>query len=105
MYSTIDIAVTPPRVEIPRAYNAAADIVDRHLETERAGHTAFIDASGTYTYVELAERINRAGNALLDLGVRMESRLAICLLDSVDFPAVFLGAIRIGRSRSPSTPC
>ena len=96
MYSTIDIAVTPPRVEIPREYNAAADIVDRHLETERAGHPAFIDASGTYTYAELAERINRAGNALLDLGVRMESRVAICLLDSVDFPAVFLGAIRIG---------
>ena len=96
MYSTIDAAARPPRVEIPREYNAAADLVDRHLETARAGHPAIIDAAGVHTYAALAERIRRAGNALLDLGVRMESRVAVCLLDSVDFPAVFLGAIRIG---------
>ncbi len=96
MYSTIDLTVDPPRVDVPREYNAARDIVDRHLGTERAGRPAFIDASGTWTYAELAERINRAGNALAELGVRMESRVAMCLLDSVDFPAVFLGAIRIG---------
>ena len=96
MYSSVDITANPPRVEIPRDYNAARDIVDRHLGTERAGHTAVIDAGGAYTYAELAERINRAGNALIELGVRMENRVAVCLLDSVDFPAVFLGAIRIG---------
>ena len=96
MYSSVDLTAHPPRVEIPREYNAARDLVDRHLATERAGHPAVIDADGTYTYAELAERVRRAGNALLDLGVRMESRVAICLLDSVDFPAVFLGAIRIG---------
>ena len=96
MYSSVDLTAHPPRVEIPREYNAARDLVDRHLATERAGHPAVIDADGTYTYAELAERVRRAGNALLDLGVRMESRVAICLLDSVDFPAAFLGAMRIG---------
>lgn len=96
MYSSVDLTAHPPRVEIPREYNAARDLVDRHLATERAGHPAVIDADGTYTYAELAERVRRAGNALLGLGARMESRVAICLLDSVDFPAVFLGAIRIG---------
>ena len=96
MYSSVDLTACPPRVEIPREYNAARDLVDRHLGTERAGHPAVVDADGTYTYAELAERVRRAGNTLLGLGVRMESRVAICLLDSVDFPAVFLGAIRIG---------
>ena len=96
MYSTVDISCDPPRVDIPREYNAARDIVDRHLGTERVGHPAIIDASGAWTYAELAERINRAGNALEGLGVGMESRVAMCLLDTVDFPAVFLGAIRIG---------
>ena len=96
MYSSIDISVDPPRVDFPRAYNAAQDIVDRHLGAGRAGHPAIIDAAGTWTYAELAERINRAGNALAGLGMRMEGRVAMCLLDSVDFPAVFLGAIRIG---------
>ena len=96
MFSTIDIGAGPPRVDIPREYNAARDIVDRHLGTGRARHPAVVDAEGAYTYAELAERINRCGNALLALGVRMENRVAMCMLDSVDFPAVFLGAIRIG---------
>ena len=96
MFSTIDATSRPPRVDIPREYNAAQDIVDRHLGTERAGHTAIVDVAGAFTYAQLAERINRAGNALRDLGVRMENRVAMCMLDSVDFPAVFLGAIRIG---------
>ena len=96
MFSTIDTSTRPPRVDIPREYNAAQDIVDRHLDTERAGHTAIVDAQGAWTYADLAQRVNRAGNALAALGVRMENRVAICMLDSVDFPAVFLGAIRLG---------
>ena len=105
MYSTIDAAARPLRVDVPREYNAAADIVDRHLGTDRAGHTAVIDAGGAYPYTELAERINRAGNALRDLGVRMETRVAVCLLDSVDFPPSSWGRSSLGRSRFPSTPC
>ena len=96
MYSSIDPTARPPRVVLPREYNAAADLVDRHLGTDRAAHTAIIDADGAWTYAALAERINRAGNALAGLGVRTESRVAICLLDSVDFPAVFLGAMKRG---------
>ena len=96
MYSTIDAGASPPRVDVPREYNAACDLVDRHLGTERAGRTAIIDAAGAYTYAELAERIGRAGNALRALGSGMETRVAVCLPDSVDFPAVFLGAIRAG---------
>ena len=96
MFSSVDATARPPRVDIPREYNAAHDIVDRHLRTERAGHTAIIDSNDAVSYAELAERVNRAGNALGELGVRMENRVAMCMLDSVDFPAVFLGAIRIG---------
>ena len=96
MFSTIDATADPPRVDIPRAYNAAQDLVDRHLGTDRAGHPAVIDATGAWTYAQVAERVNRAGNALRGLGVRMEDRVAMCLLDSVDFPAVFLGAIKVG---------
>lgn len=96
MYSTIDPSTNPPRVDLPREYNAAADIVDRHLGTERAGHVAIIDANGAHTYAELGERINRAGNALRGLGIDIEHRVALCLPDSVDFPAVFLGAMKVG---------
>ena len=81
---------------IPREYNAAVDLIERNLEAGRAGKIAYIDDSGRYTYGELAERVNRAANALVTLGIRREERIALALLDTIDFPAVFLGAIKAG---------
>jgi benzoate-CoA ligase len=88
--------VSPPRVDIPRAYNAAHDLIERNLAAGRAGKTLYIDDAGRYTYGELAERVNRAADALLSLGLRMESRIMLCHLDTIDFPSVFLGAIKAG---------
>ncbi|NKC14473.1 MAG: benzoate-CoA ligase family protein [Gammaproteobacteria bacterium] len=85
-----------PRFEFPREYNAANEFIDRHVLEGRAGRRALVDRSGAYTYGELAERVNRAGNALLASGAKQETRVALCLLDTVDFPAVFWGAIKAG---------
>ena len=95
-YSEVDAGQTPPRVTIPRDYNAAADLVDRNLARGNAKRTALIDDNGSYTYAELAERVNRAGNALVNLGLTQESRVAMALLDTVDFPSVFFGAMKAG---------
>src|SRR5919197_729298 len=76
-------------------YNAALDLIERNL-TARPEKTAYIDDQGSYTYAELAERINRCANALTGLGLSMESRVMVCLLDTIDFPTVFLGAIKAG---------
>lgn len=83
-------------IELPRDYNAATDFIDRHLAAGRGNHTAVIDDNNAYTYSELHERVNRAGNALLRLGLRQESRVAIIMHDSVNYPAVFWGAIKAG---------
>ncbi|MCC5858106.1 MAG: benzoate-CoA ligase family protein [Ectothiorhodospiraceae bacterium] len=83
-------------LDIPRDYNAASDFIDQHLTGDRRDHLAVIDDHGRYTYRELAERMNRAGNALRQLGLRQESRVVMIMLDSVDFPAVFWGAIKAG---------
>src|SRR5208282_2686346 len=88
-------AAEAPRVSIPRDYNAAVDLVDRHLPV-RAGKTAFIDDRTSLTYAQLAERVDRAANALRKLGIEPENRIALCLLDTVDFPVAFLGAIKAG---------
>jgi benzoate-CoA ligase len=77
-------------------YNAAVDLLERNLAPERAGKIAFIDESGTHTYAELAERANRCANALRELGLQPEQRVLLCLYDSIDFPACFLGAIKAG---------
>jgi benzoate-CoA ligase len=77
-------------------YNAAVDLLERNLTPERAGRTAVIDADGPHTYAELAERANRCANALLGLGIQPEQRVLLCIYDSIDFPACFLGAIKAG---------
>ena len=92
----VDRSGTPATVELPRAYNAAVEFIDANLAKGRGQTTAFIDDAGRYTYGELAERVNRAGNALRALGAGMETRVLMCMLDDIDFPAVFWGAIKAG---------
>ncbi len=81
---------------IPRDYNFAADILARNLGAGRGGKIAFIDAGGEYTYAALAERVERFGHVLRSLGIRREERILICLLDSIEWPTAFLGAIKAG---------
>ena len=95
-YATIDYATTPPRIDVPRDYNASVELLDRNLERGLGNKTALIDDSGSYTYGELAKRVNRAASALRRAGADMETRVLLCLLDGVDFPSMFLGAIRAG---------
>jgi benzoate-CoA ligase len=83
-------------MDLPRDYNAAVDLVGRNLGAGRANKVAYIDDSGSCTYGELAERVDRAANALRALGIERESRVAIAMLDSADWVALFLGAIKAG---------
>jgi len=81
---------------VPRDYNFAADILKRNLDAGRANKTAFIDHRGKYNYADLADRVERFGHVLRALGLRMEERVLICLLDTIDWPTAFLGAIKAG---------
>ncbi|HYD57977.1 MAG TPA: benzoate-CoA ligase family protein [Burkholderiales bacterium] len=83
-------------MEIPRSYNAAADLVERNLAAGRGGRVAFVDDAGKCTYAELAERVNRFGSGLLSLGLEMENRVLIAMVDTIDWPVAFLGSIRAG---------
>ena len=94
--SRIDLQYSPPRVELPRDYNAAYDLLQRHVVEGRGDRIAVIDDGGRYTYREVADRALRAAGALAGLGVAPEQRVAMVMLDSVDFVATFLGAIALG---------
>jgi benzoate-CoA ligase len=83
-------------MELPREYNAAVDLVGRNLAAGRGAKVAYLDDAGSVTYAQLAERVDRAANALRSLGIAREERIAIAMLDSADWVAVFLGAIKAG---------
>ncbi|MDC0716473.1 benzoate-CoA ligase family protein [Nannocystis bainbridge] len=80
----------------PREYNAAVDLIERNLARGLADKIAYFDAFGPVTYAALAERVDRAGDLLRGLGLQVEQRVLLALVDTVDFVAVFLGAIKIG---------
>jgi 4-hydroxybenzoate-CoA ligase len=76
--------------------NAADYFIDRHLANGRGEAVVFTDPWRRLTYTELAAATRRFGSALRQAGVGRERRVALLLLDTVDFPVAFWGAIRAG---------
>ncbi len=95
-FSVTDLTSSPPRVVFPRAYNAAIDLLDRNVAEGRGDKIAVVDDRERISYRDLARRTNRAGNALRMLGVAPEERVLVFMLDTIDFIATFLGAMKIG---------
>lgn len=81
---------------MPAPYNACADLLDRNIDEGRGGKTAFIDPKRSLTYGELQGQTKRCANVLQALGLRREDRVVMIMHDTVDWPVVFLGAIRAG---------
>src|ERR1700753_2830168 len=76
------------------SYNAVTWLLDRNVDEGRAAKLAFTDTVRELSYGELQQQTRRAANMLRRLGVRREERVAMIMLDTIDFPIVFLGAIR-----------
>src|SRR5438067_11797238 len=90
-----------PSFTIPEQFNAATAFLDGNLFEGRGAKTAIFYEGTAYTYAEIAELSNRVGNGLLDLGIQMEQRVALLLLDSPQFAAAFFGTIKIGAVAVP----
>src|ERR1700723_1756928 len=86
------------------SYNAVTWLLDRNVEEGRGGKLAFTDTVTELTYGDLQKQTRRLANLLRRLGVRREERVAMIMLDTIDFPVVFLGAIRAGVVPVPLNP-
>jgi benzoate-CoA ligase len=94
--SEVDRSQSPPRVTIPRAYNAAYDLIQRNLRAGLGAKAAYIDDRHSLSFQELDVRSSAFAHTLGALGVEREQRVFMCMHDTVDFPVVFLGSIKAG---------
>src|SRR5260221_7238372 len=78
------------------SYNSVTWLLDRNVDEGRGDKLAFTDTVSELTYRGLQQQSCRVANMLRRLDVRREERIAMIMLDTTDFPAVFLGAIRAG---------
>lgn len=77
-------------------HNAAAWLVDRHVEAGRGDRIAIRCEGADTSYAELQSEIFRVQRTLEALGVGVGDRVAMVVADDVSFPAWFLGAQRSG---------
>lgn len=80
----------------PRQYNAVTDFVDRNIQQGHGAKRAFVDPDRELTYDGLQAASCKMANLLAGLPIGREARIAILMLDTVDFPIVFWGAVRGG---------
>jgi len=91
-------------ITLPEIFNVASLMVDRHVAEGRSAKIAIECGDEVVTYQDLLERTNRVGNVLRRLGVDLEQRVLVALLDSPEFLYCFLGAIKIGAVAVPVNP-
>jgi benzoate-CoA ligase family protein len=93
--------IAQPLTSLPDAFNVATYFVDRNVLEGRGEKTAIECGDEQVSYRQLLERTNRVGNALRKLGVRLEERVVLLLLDTPEFLYSFFGTIKIGAVAVP----
>jgi len=94
---SVDATVSPAIISYSDTFNVAVPFIDRHLEEGRGDKVAIrIHGGGVVTYRTLAEHVNRAGNALVNLGAGRGDRILMIVKDSAEFYYLFWGAIKAG---------
>jgi benzoate-CoA ligase family protein len=91
-------------IKLPETFNVASIMVDRHVVEGRGAQIAIECGDQRVSYRDLLESTNRVGNVLRRLGVDLEQRVLLALLDSPEFLYCFFGAIKIGAVVVPVNP-
>jgi benzoate-CoA ligase family protein len=84
----------------PHVLNISRTYIDEAAERYQDA-PAYIAGDETVSYRALAEQVGRTGQVLSDLGVEMEQRVGLLLLNQIEFVTAFFGAARIGAVPTP----
>ena len=77
-------------------FNAADYFIDRNIRQGRGHKIAIYTEHRNYTYNNVQKMVNKTANGLRDLGVGIEDRVMLIMLDVPQFYPIFWGAVRIG---------
>jgi len=77
-------------------FNAADYFLDRNIRQGRGHKVAVYTAHRNYSYNDIHKMANKTANGFRELGLRIDDKILIIMLDVPQFYAVFWGAIKIG---------
>jgi 2-aminobenzoate-CoA ligase len=86
-----------PELNYPERLNCVTEFVDRWIESGEGARPCLIGADETWTYADLADRVNRVANVLVrDLGLVPGNRVLLRAPNSPTMVAVYLAVIKAG---------
>lgn len=91
-----------PELHYPERVNAAAELVDQNVENGHSDAVAIYFQDEAITYGELQERVNRLGNALIELGIEPGDRVFTRFPNRPEYVISCLAAQKIGAVTLPS---
>lgn len=93
-----DVCMSPWESDfcLPEKFNMVSLLLDRHIENGRGGRAAVYYQDRKFTYQDIFELTNRAGNAFSNLGIKKGDRVIMMMYDSPYWIAVFLGVMKMG---------
>ncbi len=84
----------------PPPFQAIADLVHQHAKA-RPGQTALVQGDRRVTWGQLDAVADRVAASLQRDGIQPQQAIAICAANSLEYVAVFLGALRAGVAVAP----
>jgi len=86
-----------PEFQYPPRLNCASELLDRNLERGRGDHPAVITPAETLTYRQLAERVNRIANVLVQrLGLVPGNRVLLRSANNAWMVAAYFAVLKAG---------
>src|ERR687896_139240 len=85
-------------------FNAAAYLTERRVDAGDGKRIALRHPRGTHTYAELTTEVRRIAAGLIEIGVRPEERVLLCMADDVELATGILAAMYMGAGAGPGPP-
>ena len=93
----------PMMTSSPPDFNTVAALIHQHA-LQSPLHNALVEGSRAMPYGELDSMMDRVARALQRDGIQSGDAIAICANSSIEYAAVFLGALRAGVVVAPLAP-